>query len=55
MAEVLCEVRSGDFAEELRQEEESGYSRLERARSEARTTLLEETFRRLKGENQSGV
>jgi ketol-acid reductoisomerase len=47
MTEVLREVRDGRFATELRQEEESGYARLERARSEARGTLLEETFRRL--------
>lgn len=52
MAEVLKEVREGRFAAELRQEEESGYARLERARSEARQTLLEETFRRLSGEDQ---
>jgi ketol-acid reductoisomerase len=52
MAEVLREVREGRFAAELRQEEESGYERLERARSEARQTLLEETFRRLSGEDQ---
>lgn len=47
MAEVLREVREGRFAAELRGEEESGYARLERARAEARETLLEETFRRL--------
>lgn len=52
MAEVLNEVREGRFAAELRREEESGYARLERARSEARQTLLEETFRRLSGEDQ---
>jgi ketol-acid reductoisomerase len=52
MAEVLREVREGRFAAELRQEEESGYERLERARSEARQTLLEEAFRRLSGEDQ---
>jgi ketol-acid reductoisomerase len=48
MAEVLAEVRAGRFADELRQEEADGYARLERVRSEARATLLEETFRRLK-------
>jgi ketol-acid reductoisomerase len=47
MAEVLEEVRQGRFAAELREEEASGYERLEKARSEARKTLLEETFRRL--------
>jgi ketol-acid reductoisomerase len=52
MTEVLREVREGRFAEDLRREEQSGYGRLERARSEARKTLLEETFRRLSGEDQ---
>ena len=48
MREILSEVRAGRFAEELRQEEASGYARLERARDEARKTLLEETFRKLR-------
>ncbi|HVU31388.1 MAG TPA: ketol-acid reductoisomerase [Sphingomicrobium sp.] len=47
MAKVLAEVRSGRFADELRAEEASGYARLERAREEARTTLIEETYSRL--------
>ena len=47
MAEVLAEVRAGRFAEQLRTEEASGYQRLERARAQARQTLLEETARRL--------
>jgi ketol-acid reductoisomerase len=47
MAEVLREVREGRFADELRKEEASGYDRLDQARSAARKTLLEETFRRL--------
>ena len=51
MAEVLKEVRAGRFAEELRHEEASGYARLERARTENRQTLLEETRRRLTGED----
>lgn len=50
MAEVLREVREGRFAEDLSQEERSGYGRLERARSEARQTQLEKTFRRLGGD-----
>ena len=50
MSEVLREVREGRFAEDLRREEQSGYQRLERARSEARQTTLEETFRRLSGD-----
>jgi ketol-acid reductoisomerase len=49
MADVLSDVRAGRFAEELRKEEASGYARLEKARAEARSTLLEETYRRLGG------
>jgi ketol-acid reductoisomerase len=49
MAEVLDEVRQGRFARELRHEEASAYARLESARSEARETLLEETFQRIGG------
>ena len=52
MAEVLAEVRQGRFAEELRQEEASGYTRLESARAQARETRLDETYRKLSGENQ---
>jgi len=52
MAEVLAEVREGRFAEELSQEEASGYSRLESARAQARETKLEETYRKLSGEDQ---
>jgi ketol-acid reductoisomerase len=52
MAEVLREVRDGHFAQDLREEERSSYERLERARSEARQTLLEQTFRRLKSLDQ---
>lgn len=47
MAEVLTEVRAGRFADELRREEESGYDRLEKARTEARSTLIEQTYRKL--------
>jgi ketol-acid reductoisomerase len=49
MAEVLEEVRQGRFADELREEEAGSYRRLEKAREEARRTLLDETFRRLRG------
>ena len=49
MAEVLEEVRAGRFAEELKQEEASGYERLGRARADNRATLLEQTRRRLNG------
>ncbi len=51
MAEVLNEVRAGRFAGELRDEEASGYQRLERARGEARATPLEATFRKLHGDD----
>ena len=47
MAEILSEVRAGKFADELRSEELSGYVRLERARHDARATLLEATYRKL--------
>jgi ketol-acid reductoisomerase len=47
MTEVHAEVRAGRFAEELRQEEESGYARLERARAEAKATLIEQARQRL--------
>jgi ketol-acid reductoisomerase len=47
MAEVLGEVRAGRFATELKQEEATGYPRLEQARAENCRTLLEETYRRL--------
>ena len=49
MAEVLAEVRAGRFANELSAEEASDYERLEKARDEARSTLLERTYRLLKG------
>jgi ketol-acid reductoisomerase len=48
MRTILAEVREGRFAGELRQEEASGYARLERARSQARETLLEQTSKHLK-------
>ena len=47
MADVLAEVRAGRFAEELREEERSGYRRLEEARSGARQSGLTQTFRKL--------
>jgi ketol-acid reductoisomerase len=50
MAEVLAEVRAGGFAEELRSEEAGGYERLEKARADARSTLIEKTYRRLSGD-----
>ena len=47
MRDILAEIRAGRFAQELRQEEASGYRRLERARDDARQTLLEKIYRRL--------
>ena len=47
MRAMLTEIRAGRFAEELRREEASGYERLEQARNEARSSLLQETFRGL--------
>ena len=52
MAEVLKEVREGRFADELRNEEASGYSRLESARAQARETLIEQTRRKLGDDSQ---
>jgi ketol-acid reductoisomerase len=49
MREVLKEVRAGRFAEQLKHEEASGYARLERARDANRKSLLEQTFRELRG------
>jgi len=48
MAEVLAEVRAGRFADELSEEEASGYARLEAKREAARDTLLEKTFAKLR-------
>jgi ketol-acid reductoisomerase len=48
MAEVLKEVRAGRFAEELRQEKQSGYKRLQEARLAGRRSLLEKVFERLR-------
>ena len=53
MTEVLAEVRAGRFAKELSDEEKSGYERLEKARADGRSTLIEQTYRRLKGEEPS--
>ncbi len=52
MAEVLAEVREGRFAKELGEEEASGYARLESARTRARETKLEETYRKLGVDDQ---
>jgi ketol-acid reductoisomerase len=47
IAEVLKEVRAGAFARELRNEEKSGYARLEAKRESDRRSLLEQVFTRL--------
>jgi ketol-acid reductoisomerase len=54
MTEVLKEVREGRFATELKEEESNGYRRLESARAQARETLLDETFRRLREAEDQG-
>ena len=46
---IIGSTRPGRFADQLRQEETSGYPRLGRARVDNRQTLLEETYRRLSG------
>jgi ketol-acid reductoisomerase len=48
MEEVLREVRAGQFAAELRDEEARGYPRLQAARKEARETLLQQVYERLR-------
>src|SRR5687768_2795982 len=48
MAEVLAEIRSGRFAQQLMQEEVDGYPRLERARAEARALAVEQAFKSLR-------
>lgn len=48
MADVLREVRAGQFAADLRAEEERGYPRLQAARQEARAALVESVFQRLR-------
>ena len=48
MADVLREVRAGQFAADLRAEEERGYPRLQAARQGAREALVESVFQRLR-------
>ena len=48
MRAVFDEVRSGRFAEALREEAESGYPRLENARADARKARIEQVFNQLK-------
>ena len=44
MSEVLSDVRSGRFAEQLKAEAESGYPLLEKARTDARERAVERVF-----------
>ncbi|MCH8615282.1 ketol-acid reductoisomerase [Sphingomonas sp. SM33] len=48
MREVLAEVRSGKFAQELKAEADAGYPLLEKARAEASGKTVEQAFRALK-------
>lgn len=48
MAEVLEEVRAGRFAQQLKDEETSGYARLQSAREGGRKSLIESVFQRLR-------
>jgi ketol-acid reductoisomerase len=47
MAEILQEVRGGNFARQLKAEANAGYPRLEEARRSARAHAIEQTFRAL--------
>jgi ketol-acid reductoisomerase len=47
MADILSEIRRGEFAEELRREEAEGYPRLKGARASARAHAIEQAFKRL--------
>ena len=49
MQAVLDRVRSGDFAQRLREEARSGYPQLRKARENARATAIEKSFAKLKG------
>ncbi len=48
MAEVLAEIRSGRFAEELTREEANGYPRLKRAREASSALPVEQAFKTLR-------
>ena len=48
MADVLKNVRSGEFARTLRSEAEEGYPKLEAARQSARSQPIEQVYERLK-------
>ncbi len=48
MQDVLAEVSSGRFAQELRREAESGYPRLSHARATSRAHAIERIFHKLR-------
>jgi ketol-acid reductoisomerase len=48
MAGILAEVRAGRFAAQLQKEEADGYPLLEKSREDARSNLVEQTFRKLR-------
>jgi ketol-acid reductoisomerase len=48
MAEVLREIRAGQFAQQLIREEADGYPRLEQARADARAQSVERAFKSLR-------
>jgi len=48
MADILGEIRRGEFVEELRREEAESYPRLNGARARARAGLIEQVFNRLR-------
>ncbi len=49
MQTVLASVKSGEFAQRLRDEARSGYPRLRQARASARSASIEQAFDRLRG------
>ena len=48
MADILGEIRRGEFAEDLRREEAEGYPRLNAARASARAGSVEQAFKKLR-------
>ncbi len=50
MAAIMAEVRAGEFAAALQKEEAGDYPQLDAARTASRETLLDRTYRKLKGE-----
>jgi len=48
MADILGEIRRGEFAEDLRREEAEGYPRLNAARASARAGPVEQAFKKLR-------